>query len=82
VIACVSLYTSRRQLLAAGAVALAGGLVVIDAMGSSGVDLVRAPPHSLYLVRASGLLIVPVAASRSPPGALVTSVHRRGRRAR
>jgi hypothetical protein len=59
-IACVSLYTSRRQLVAAGGVALVGGLVVIDALGSSGVDWVRTPPHGLYAVRSSPLLVVPI----------------------
>jgi hypothetical protein len=78
-IACVSLYASRRQLPAAGAVALAGGLVVVDALGASGVDWVSPSPHSLYSVRSSPLLIVPIVGvaltlrallmSRSGPGA-------------
>jgi hypothetical protein len=59
-IACVSLYASRRQLAAACSVALVGGLVVIDALGSSGVDWVRTPPHGLYMVRSSPLVIVPI----------------------
>jgi hypothetical protein len=73
VIAWVSLHTSRRQLLAAGSVALAGGLAVIDAIGSSGVGWLRVPPHSLYLVQPSPLLIVPIAGVAVTLGALVTS---------
>jgi ABC-type tungstate transport system substrate-binding protein len=72
-IASVSLYASRRQLLAAAGVALVGGLVVIDALGASGVDLVRVPPHSLYSVRASPLLIVPTVGVGLALGALIMS---------
>jgi hypothetical protein len=72
-IACVSLYTSRRQPLAAGGVVLAGGLVVVDALRSSGVDWVSAPPHSLYSVRSSPLLIVPIIGVALTLGALLMS---------
>jgi hypothetical protein len=72
-IACLSLYTSRRQLAAAGSVALVGGLVVIDALGSSGVDWVRVPPHGLYSVQSSSLLIVPIVGVALTLGALVIS---------
>jgi hypothetical protein len=72
-IASVSLYTSRRQLLAAAGVALVGGLVVIDALGASGVDLVRAPPHSLYSVQSSPLLVVPIVGVALTLGALILS---------
>jgi len=77
-IACVSLYTSRRQLPAAGGVALAGGLVVIDALGSSGVAWVSAPPHALYSVRSSPLLIVPIVGVALTVGALAMSALRPG----
>jgi hypothetical protein len=60
-IASVSLYTSSRQLLAAGGVALVGGLVVADGLAASGVDWVTTPPHSLYSVSSSPLLVVPIA---------------------
>jgi hypothetical protein len=72
-IAGVSLYASRRQLAAAGSVALVGGLVVIDALGSSGVDWVRTPPHGLYMVRSSALLVVPIAGVALTLVALVMS---------
>jgi hypothetical protein len=73
VIACASLYTSRRQLPVAGGVAVVGGLVVIDALGSSGVDWVRIPPHGLYSVQSSALLIVPIVGVALTLAALVMS---------
>jgi hypothetical protein len=72
-VACVSLYTSRRQLLAAGGVVLAGGLVVVDALAASGVDWVTAPPHSLSSVQSSPLLIVPIVGVALTVGALLMS---------
>jgi hypothetical protein len=81
-IACVSLYKSSRELLAAGGVALAGGLVVADALAASGVDWVMTPPHSLHSVRWSPLLVVPIAGVALTLAALFMSAARPAARGR